>query len=261
MAPYSGTLAWKILWTGKPGRLQSMGLLRVGYDWATSLSLFTFHFHALEKEMETHSSVLAWRVPGMGEPGGLLSVGSHRVKHDWSDLAAAAAVKAMVFPVVMYGCESLTEESWVPKNWCSQTVVLEKTLESPLDYKEIQPVHSKGNQSWVFFGRTDAKAETPILWPPLAKSWLIGKDPDAGRDWGQEEKGMKRRGWDGWMASPTRWTWVWVNSGSWWWTRRPGMLRFMGSQRVGHGWATELNCIACKQPKTNIHLWYMSNTM
>ena len=106
------------------------------------------------------------------------------------------------------------EESWAPKNWCFWTVVLEKTLESPLDCKEIQPVHSKGDQSWVFFERNDAKAETPVLWPPHAKSWLIGKDSDAGRDWGQEEKGTTR-GWDGWMASLTRWTWVWVNSGSW----------------------------------------------
>ena len=81
------------------------------------------------------------------------------------------------------------EESWAPKNWCFWTVVLEKTLESPLDCKEIQQVHPKGDQSWVFIGRTDAEAETPILWPPHVKSWLIGKDPDAGRDWGQEEKG------------------------------------------------------------------------
>ena len=81
------------------------------------------------------------------------------------------------------------EESWVPKNWCFWTVVLEKTLESPLDCKEIQPVHPKRDQSCVFFGRTDVGTETPILWPPDAKSWLIWKDPDAGRDWGQEEKG------------------------------------------------------------------------
>ena len=115
-----------------------------------------------------------------------------------------------------------------------------ETLESPLDCKEIQPVHSKGDQSWVFFGRTDAKAETPILWPPHAKSWLIGKD-----FWCWEALGAGRegddRGWDGWMASPTQWTWVWVNSGSWWWTGKPGVLQFMGSQRVGHDWATELN--------------------
>ena len=90
------------------------------------------------------------------------------------------------------------EESWAPKNWCFWTVVLEKTLESPLDCKEIQPVHPKGDQSWVFFGRTDAEAETPILWPPDAKSWLIWKDSDAGRDWGQEEKGMTEDEMAGW---------------------------------------------------------------
>ena len=82
------------------------------------------------------------------------------------------------------------KETWALKNWCFWTVVLENTLESPLDTKEIQPVHPKGNQSWIFIERTNAEAETPILWPPDAKSWLIGKDPDAGRDWGQEEKGM-----------------------------------------------------------------------
>ena len=81
------------------------------------------------------------------------------------------------------------EESWAPKNWCFWTVELEKTLESPLECKEIQPVHPKGNQSWVFIGRTDVEAETRTLWPPDAKSWLIWKDPDAGKDWGQEEKG------------------------------------------------------------------------
>ena len=81
-------------------------------------------------------------------------------------------------------------EGWAPKNWCIQTVVLEKTLENPLDCKEIKPVNLKGNQPWIFIGRTDADAETLILWPPDAKSWLIGKDPDAGKDWGQEEKGV-----------------------------------------------------------------------
>ena len=126
------------------------------------------------------------------------------------------------------------EEGWAPKNRCFWTVVLEKTLESPLDYKEIQPVHSK-DQSWVFFGRNDAKAD----WPPHVKSWLIGKDSDAGRDWGTGGEG-DNQGWDGWMASRTRRTWVWVNSGRWWWTGRPGELRLMGSQRVGHDWATKL---------------------
>ena len=94
------------------------------------------------------------------------------------------------------------KESWAPKNWCFWTVVLKKTLESPSDFMEIQPVHPKGDQSWVFFGRTDAKAETPVLWPPPAKSWLIGKDSDAGKDWVQEEKGMtedEMAGWHHWL--------------------------------------------------------------
>jgi len=90
------------------------------------------------------------------------------------------------------------KESWAPKNWCFWSVVLEKTLESPLDCKEIQLVHPKGDQSWVFIGRTDAETETPILWPPHVKSWLIGKDPDAGTDWGQEEKGMTEDEMAGW---------------------------------------------------------------
>ena len=98
-------------------------------------------------------------------------------------------VKTMVFPVVMCGCESWTVKKAERWRIDAFEVVLEKTLESPLDCKEIQPVHSKGDQSWVSFGRNDAKAETPVLWPPHAKSWLIGKDSDAGRDWGQEEKG------------------------------------------------------------------------
>ena len=131
------------------------------------------------------------------------------------------------------------KESWVPKNWCFWTVVLEKTLESPLDCKEIQPVHSKRDQSWIFIGRTDAEAETPILWPPHVKSWLIRKDPDATKIEGRGD-GDDRR-WDAWMASPTQWTWVWINSRSRWWTGRPGMLQSMGLQRVGHDWVTELN--------------------
>ena len=94
---------------------------------------------------------------------------------------------------------------------------VEKAVESPLDYKDIQPVHPKGNQSWIFIGRTDAEAETPILWPPDAKNQLIGKDPDAGKDCRQEEKGTTEDEM-GWMAPLTRWTWVWVGSRSWWWT-------------------------------------------
>ena len=109
----------------------------------------------------------------------------------------------MAFPVFMYGCEKWTiKESLAPKNWCFWTVVLEKTLESPLGCKEIQPVHPKGDQSWVFIGRTDVEAEAPVIWPPHAKSWLAGKHPDAGKDWGQEEKGMTEDemvGWHHWL--------------------------------------------------------------
>ena len=104
-------------------------------------------------------------------------------------------VKAMVFPGVVYGYELDYKESWALKNWCFLTVVLEKTLESHLDSKEIQPVHPKGNQSWIFIGRTDAEPKTPILWPPDAKNWLIRKDPDAGKDWRWKEKGWQRMRW------------------------------------------------------------------
>ena len=103
--------------------------------------------------------------------------------------------------MVIYECKLDYKESWAPKNWCFWTLVLEKTLESPLDSKEIQPVHSE-DQPWDFFGGNDAKAETPVLWPPHAKSWLIGIDSDAGRDWGQEEKGMtedEMAGWHHWL--------------------------------------------------------------
>ena len=130
------------------------------------------------------------------------------------------------------------KESWALKNWFFWTVVLEKTLESPLDCKEIQPVYSE-DQPWDSFGGNDAKAETPVLWLPHAELTHLK------RLWCWE--GLRARGeggnrwWDGWMASLTRWTWVWVNSRSWWWTGRPGVLRLMGSQRVGHDWVTELN--------------------
>ena len=132
------------------------------------------------------------------------------------------------------------KEGWAPKNWCFWTVVLEKTHEGPLDCKEIQPVHPKGNQSWILIGRTDAEAETPILWPPDVKNWLLEKDPVAGKDWKWEGEGDER-GWDGKIASPTQRTWVWVSSGSWCWTGKSGMLQSMGLQRIEHDWATELN--------------------
>ena len=181
-------------------------------------------------------------------------MGSHRVRHDWSDLVVvvgsilkskdltlptkARLVKAMVFPVVMYGCESWTIKK-AEYQRINSSELLEKTLESPLNCKEIQPVHPKGDQSWVFIGRTDAEAETPVLWPPDAKSWLIWKDPDAGKDWGQEEKGMTEDEVVGWYHQ--------LNGHEWGWT--PGVgdgqggLACYGSggHRVGRNWATELN--------------------
>ena len=133
------------------------------------------------------------------------------------------------------------EESWAPKNWCFWTVVLEKTLESPLDSKEIHPVHPKGDQSCVFIGRTDVEAETLIICPPDAKSWLIWMLGcwcwERLRPGGEGDD----RGWDGRMASLTQWAWVCVGSRSWWWTGRPGVLQFMGLQRVRPNWETELN--------------------
>ena len=128
------------------------------------------------------------------------------------------------------------KEGWAPKNWCFWAVVLEKTLESPLDWKEIQPVHPKRNQSWIFIGKTDAGAETPIVWPLIWRTDSFEKTLmlHAGRE-------RDDRGWDGWMASLTQWTWAWASSGSWWWTGKPGVLQSMGLQRIRHDWVTELN--------------------
>ena len=154
----------------------------------------------------------------------------------------------------MYGCESWTikkaecQRIDVFELWCWRRLLITRV---DLDCKEIKPVNPKGHQSWIFIGRTDA--ESPILWPPDVKNWLTGKDPDAGKDWRQEEKGDDR-GWGGWMASPTLWTWVWASSGSWWWTGNAGMLQCMGSQRVGHVWATELNWWGLKEWDTTERL-------
>ena len=130
------------------------------------------------------------------------------------------------------------KESWAPKNWCFWTVVLEKTLKSPWDCREIRPVNPKGNQSWIFIRRADAEAEAPILWLPNVKSQLIGKKPWC---WERLKEGGEGVSWerDVWMASLTQWAWVWASSGGWWWTGKPGMLQSMGLQRVGHDWMTE----------------------
>ena len=143
-------------------------------------------------------------------------------------------VKDMVFPIIMYGCEIWTikkAEHWridAFEVWCW------RRPECPLDCKEIQPVHPNGNPSWISIGRSDPEAETPILWRPDVKNWFIWKD----WCWEKLKAGGEGndRGWDGWMASPIQWTWIWVNSGSWWWTGRPGVLQSMGSERVRLDW-------------------------
>ena len=150
-------------------------------------------------------------------------------------------VKAMVFPVVMCGCESWT----IKKAECQRIDAFEvwcwrRLLRVPWTARRSTQSILKEDQSWVFIGRIAVEAETPIFWPPDAKSWLIWEDPDAGKDWGQKEKGTTEDEIVG-LASLTQWTWVWVDSSSWWWIGRPGVLWFMRSQRVGHDWATELN--------------------
>ena len=202
MALHSSTLAWKIPWMEKPGRLQSMGWLRVGHDWATSLSLFTF-VHRRRKWQPTPVFL-----PGESQGRGSL-VGCHLWDRTESDTrlkqlsSSRQRIKKQRHYFADKGlsdqsyCFSSShvwmweldyKESWALKNWWFWTVVLEKTLDNPLDCKEIQPVNPKGDQSWIFIGRTDA--EVPILWPSDGKSWFIGEDPDAGKD-----KRQKERGW------------------------------------------------------------------
>ena len=175
----------------------------------------------------------------------MTSLDSTLKSRDITSTTKVHIVKAMIFPIVMYGRESWTikkGEWWrIDAFW---TVVLEKTLEGPLDCKEIQPVYPKGNQSWIFIGRTDAEAEALKYWnSPISSTWceelahwqrlMLGKI-----------EGRRRRGWQRvrWlMTPPTWWTWVWTSSGSWWRTGKPVLLQFMGLQKVGHNWATELN--------------------
>ena len=158
----------------------------------------------------------------------------------------------MLFPVVMYGCESWT----MKKAECQKIEAFElwycrRLLRVPWIARRSNQSILKEIKSWVFTGRTDALAETPILWPPHAKELTHWKRPWCWEGLGAGGEGDDK-GWDGWMASPTWWAWVWINSRSWWWTGRPGVLGFMGLQRVGHDRATELNWITCNI----VHLWW-----
>ena len=168
---------------------------------------------------------------------------------DFTVLTKICLVKAMFFPVVMYGCESWTitnNERWIIdafELWCW------RRFKSSLYYKKIKPVNSKGNQSWILTGRTDAEAETPILWPPDAKNWLIGKSLGAGKDWRPEEKGTIEDEMVGWHPQFDGYEFEQA-PGSWWRTGRLDVRQSMGSWGVGHDWATELNC-------DNIEQWFL----
>ena len=168
-------------------------------------------------------------------------------------LTKVCLVKAVVFLVVMYG-----RESWTIKKAESQRIdafelwCCRRLLRVRWTARRSNQSILKEYSSWIFIGRTDAEAEVLVLWGPDVKNWLIRKDADDGKDWRQEEG--DNRGWDGWMASPTQWTWVWANSGRWWWTGKPDVLQSMGSQRVGHDWATELT-------ESPIYLFFSSCTI
>ena len=155
--------------------------------------------------MATHSSTCAWKIPWAEEPGRLQSMGLQE-----SDTTVWLTLSLSSSHVWMWGLDH--KEGWAPKNLCFQTVVLEKTLESPLDRKEIQPIHSKGNQSWIFMERLMLKLKLEYFGHLNAKNWLIWKDPWC---WERLKAGREgdNRGWDGWMASLTQCTWVWANSG------------------------------------------------
>ena len=166
---------------GRPGVLQFMGSQGVRHDWATELNWMGTIFIYLINHLLPITSLISDHIWGIIFPVPLFML---------------LIILIMVLYTKFYHLNY--KESWAQKNGCFWTVVLEKTLESPLDCKEIQPVHPKGDQSWVFIGRTDVEAETPILWPPDVKIWLIWKDPDAGKDWGQEEKGTTEDEMVGW---------------------------------------------------------------
>ena len=200
MATHSSILAWRIPWTEKPGGLQSMGLQRVRHDWATKHSTALGCTFAELNEiilLQRRSSLIQKDAPEECCGQGLVHSGN------WDPLCIHQGGFIHLRP--LYFSSSHVEmweldlkEGLALKNWCFRTVMLEKTFESPLDCKEIKPINPKGNQPWIFIGRIDAEAEAPILLQPDVKTWLIGKDPNTGKDWRQEEKGTTENEKVGW---------------------------------------------------------------
>ena len=176
----------------------------------------------------TYSSILAWRILWNEATGELQSMGSQRVRHNWAINTFTFSRGSSSSPIWLW--VFYHKEGWALKNWYFQIAGGDSWESLGLQGEPTSP--SKGNQSWIFTGRTDAETEAPILWPPDAKSLHIGEDPDAGKTEGRRRKGwQKMRWWDGIM---TQWTWVWASSRRQWRTGKPGMLQSMGSQRVGH---------------------------
>ena len=196
-------------WTEEPGRLQSIGLHRVRHNWSNlawthvgighnTVRFLGAYLHTITADGDCSHEIKRCLLLGRKVMTNLDSILKSR---DYFANKGPSGQRYGFSSGQVWIWELDSEESWAPKNWCFWTVVLEKTLESPLDCKQIQPVHPEGDKSWVFIGRTDAEANTPILWPPHVKCWLTGKDSDVWRDWGQE-KGMtedEMAGWHHWL--------------------------------------------------------------
>ena len=198
MAAHPSILTWESPWTEEPGGPQAVGFQRVVHGWAHMYSLAIIKITVgVNSSHEIKRHLLLGKKAMTNLNSILKSSGIHFANKGLSSQSCGFSTGH----VWMWELDH--KEGWAQKNWCFQ-IVLERTLESPLDSKEIKSVNPKRNKPWIFTGRTDAAAEAPVLWPPDVKSRLTGKDPDTGKDWGQGREGGNR-GWDGWMASPTQW--------------------------------------------------------
>ena len=218
-ATHSSILAWRIPGMGEPGGLPSMGSHRIGYDWSDlaldgetmeTVTVFIFFSSKITADGDCSHEIKRCLPLGKKTMTHLPRQCIKKQRHHFANKGPySQSCGFSSSHVQMWKLDH--KEGWAPKNWCFWIVVLEKTLESSLDCKRFKPVNPKGNQPWIFIERTDAKTETPILWLPDVKSWLVGKDTDVGKRLRAGGEGGNR-GWDYWMASPTQWTWVWANS-------------------------------------------------